>query len=227
MSLETITRERILVVSPHFDDAVLSCGQILGAHSGSAVVVTVFGGKPPTYPSPPTDWDLWGGFAESDDIVALRRVEDFNALKVLGASQRYLDFLDWQYAQDDRPTVDEIVPALEAVVREISPDRVFLPLGIGSNDHVLASEACVIATGRWDGRWSVYEDAIYRKQCPDLTAERLARMSSIGEPKRVEPPGAPLALKQESLGQYVSQMRVLGGLVEDDAYAPERYWRFG
>ncbi|MFA5889808.1 MAG: PIG-L family deacetylase [Actinomycetota bacterium] len=227
MALETTTPEKILVVSPHFDDAVLSCGQLLGAHSGSAAVVTVFGGKPPAYPSPPTDWDLWGGFAEGDDIVAMRRVEDFNALEVLGTSQRYLDFLDWQYADDDRPTLDEIVPAIEAVVREIAPDRVFLPLGIGSNDHVLTSEACLIVTGRRDGPWSVYEDALYRKQCPDLTAERLLRMSSIGEPESIELPGAPLALKRKSLGQYVSQMKVLGGLVEDDAYAPERYWRFG
>ena len=34
---------RLVVVSPHFDDAVLGCGQLLSAHAG-ATVVTVLGG---------------------------------------------------------------------------------------------------------------------------------------------------------------------------------------
>jgi hypothetical protein len=52
-------------------------------------------------------------------------------------------------------------------------------------------------------------------------------MRSIGKPSRVETPLGDLALKRDSLAQYVSQMKVLGELVEDDAYAPERYWQFG
>ena len=39
---------RLLVISPHFDDTVFSCGHLLAAAPG-AVVVTVFGGRPETY----------------------------------------------------------------------------------------------------------------------------------------------------------------------------------
>jgi LmbE family N-acetylglucosaminyl deacetylase len=38
--------QRLLVVSPHCDDAVLSCGSLLETHPGSAVV-TVFAGTQP------------------------------------------------------------------------------------------------------------------------------------------------------------------------------------
>ena len=41
--------ERVVVVSPHLDDAVLGCGRFLAVHPG-ATVVTVFAGNPPQYP---------------------------------------------------------------------------------------------------------------------------------------------------------------------------------
>jgi LmbE family N-acetylglucosaminyl deacetylase len=221
-------RETILVVSPHFDDAILSCGQLLAAHSGSATVLTVFGGKPDRYPSPPTDWDAWGGFTEGDDIVAIRRIEDLNALEVLGVAQRYLDLVDWQYVPDDRPTPSDIAPVLEVAVAEVAPDRIFLPLGIRQGDHILTSEACLAVVRHRAVRWNIYEEAMYRKQCPEIVAERIERMRALGTPTPAHPPVASTVdLKRESLAQYVSQMKVLGGFVDDDAYAPERYWRIG
>lgn len=39
------TEDRLLVVSPHLDDAVLSCGCWLASRPGAAVV-TVFAGRP-------------------------------------------------------------------------------------------------------------------------------------------------------------------------------------
>ncbi len=47
---------RVVVVSPHLDDAVLGCGQLLAAWPG-ATVVTVFAGKPAVYPTPQREWD--------------------------------------------------------------------------------------------------------------------------------------------------------------------------
>ena len=50
--------DRIVVVSPHLDDAVLGCARFLSAHAG-ATVVTVFAGNPPEYPTDPMRlWDV-------------------------------------------------------------------------------------------------------------------------------------------------------------------------
>jgi hypothetical protein len=51
----------MLVVSPHLDDAVLSCGRWLAAHPGT-LVVTVFAGVP-SNGNRLTDWDARCGFS--------------------------------------------------------------------------------------------------------------------------------------------------------------------
>ena len=60
--------ERIVVVSPHLDDAVLGCGRLLAAHPG-ATVITLYAGAPATYPDPPTRWDAIVGFGPGDDVL--------------------------------------------------------------------------------------------------------------------------------------------------------------
>ena len=67
--------DRVVVCSPHFDDAALGAAHLLIAHPGSTVV-TVFGGRPARYPDPPTEWDALGGFRAGHDVVGLRREED-------------------------------------------------------------------------------------------------------------------------------------------------------
>ena len=53
----------MLVISPHLDDAVLSCGALLAAHRG-AVVATVFAGVPRD-PRQRTEWDARSGVADA------------------------------------------------------------------------------------------------------------------------------------------------------------------
>src|SRR5262245_53606305 len=81
--------DRVVIVSPHLDDAVLSCGRFLGAHPGTHVV-TVFAGNPPAYPEPLRLWDLQSGFAPGDDVMEVRRQEDKAALAILDASPVHL-----------------------------------------------------------------------------------------------------------------------------------------
>ena len=96
---------RIVVVSPHFDDAVQGTGYLLAGHPGTTVV-TVFGGRPPAYPEPPSEWDALGGFRSGDDVVALRREEDASALAVVGAGHVWLEFADHQYLSPEERTSD-------------------------------------------------------------------------------------------------------------------------
>src|SRR5580658_2747179 len=153
----------IVVVSPHFDDAVLGAADVLGTYPGSTVI-TVVAGWPPAYPPEATDWDACGGFVAGDDVVAARRKEDEEALAVFGAGHLWLDVADHQYlAKADRQTAEEVAPSLRQAIESLAPSAVFLPMGIANPDHVLTHEAGLIARSELLGPdggivWFCYED---------------------------------------------------------------------
>ncbi|MEY2426183.1 MAG: hypothetical protein QOI61_1755, partial [Actinomycetota bacterium] len=129
------TLEPIVVVSPHFDDAVQGAGLLLARHPGSTVL-TVFAGPPPAYPDPPSDWDALGGFVSGDDVVALRRIEDAAALDVVGAVPRWLEMPDHQYFEPaGRSGPDAVAALLRDALHELNPASVFVPFGLGNPDH--------------------------------------------------------------------------------------------
>ena len=90
----------ILIISPHLDDAVLSCGGLLSlanARGFDACVLTVFAGEPdPGDVGPLASWihQLCG---QGEDAVSARRVEDLAAGSLLGFDSIHLDFLDCAY----------------------------------------------------------------------------------------------------------------------------------
>ncbi|MCV5262168.1 PIG-L family deacetylase, partial [Escherichia coli] len=78
---------RYLVISPHLDDGVFGCGQLLAAHPGSTVL-TVFAGVPEAAPAP--EWDRRCGFTSAQAAMAARREEDRRALTRLAARPLWL-----------------------------------------------------------------------------------------------------------------------------------------
>ena len=174
---------RIVVVSPHFDDAVQGAGYLLAGHPGTTVV-TVFGGRPPTYPEPPSEWDALGGFRSGDDVVALRREEDAAALAVVGAGHVWLEFPDHQYlSPDERPSAADVSAALRAALDAIDPTAVFVPFGLGNPDHDVTHQAArPLMDERGDRAWFCYEDAGYC-HIPGLLAWRVSTgtMAGVGQ----------------------------------------------
>ncbi|MEW6268436.1 MAG: PIG-L family deacetylase [Thermodesulfobacteriota bacterium] len=217
---------RLLAISPHCDDAVLACGDVLADHPG-ALVVTVFAGGPERY-GEPSDWDRRAGFGPGEDVMAARRAEDRAALGVLGARPLWLGFRDSQYGRS--PSVEEVASALAAIVAYAHPEAVLFPLGLFHSDHALAHEAAlrVRATHGRGRTWLAYEDALYRS-VPRLRDERLAALRAAGV--RATPLGlgtTPASvLKRRAVARYASQLRALAtpgrpGIA--GAYEPERYW---
>jgi LmbE family N-acetylglucosaminyl deacetylase len=168
--------DRVLVCSPHFDDAALGAAYLLFALPGSTVV-TVFGGPPAQYPDPPTEWDALGGFESGDDVVALRREEDRAAMAVLGADPVWLDFVDHQYlARGERPESKDVAVAIEQVIDDVRPTAVFIPMGLANPDHVSTHEAgALLAARRDDLMWFCYEDSGY-KHIPGMLAWRVSKL---------------------------------------------------
>ena len=226
----------VLVVSPHLDDAVLGCGQLLALSPGS-VVVTVFAGSPPAGDHL-TEWDAAAGFQLGDDPMARRREEDRAALGVLDARPVWLDFLDAQYQSS--PTVEEIAARLEPLVRECETQRVLIPLGLFHSDHHLTHAACLAVARRYpdlntvdrsdfDIGWIAYEEPSYRHVL-GLVEERFEALRNAGVTATcVASTDGELGMaqKRRALAQYRSQLRALstpGRPGYANAYEPERYW---
>jgi LmbE family N-acetylglucosaminyl deacetylase len=227
--------DRIVVVSPHFDDAVLGAAHVLASYPGTAVL-TVMGGRPPAYPDPPTDWDATGGFRSGDDVVALRREEDARATALLGATSQWLDFPDHQYldrAAYVKPT--DIAPALAEALDALAPTAVFAPMGIANPDHDATHEAALLVRAGADGKpgapaWFCYEDHGY-KHLPGLLAWRVAKLFRAGSwpTPAIVPVEVDEARKRAAIALYASQV---APLERDhylshrlDAHVPEQHWR--
>lgn len=87
----------VLFVSPHLDDAVLSCGALLThlARTNSVTVLTVFSSARPAKWAPSARNELRNhGAADALRYFEDRRAEDIAALKEVGAAWIHLGFTD-------------------------------------------------------------------------------------------------------------------------------------
>ena len=116
-----------LVLSPHLDDAVLSCAGYLGCHK--SVIATVF--------------------TEGDPSYEARRQEDLEAARIIGARARHLGFKDAPFRSvlysnfvgiiggGFKPLL-RLEKALAQLLDEFDPEFVLAPLGVGNHiDHRL------------------------------------------------------------------------------------------
>ena len=211
------------MISPHLDDAVLSCGECIAAHPG-CTVLTVFAGCPADGRRS-TDWDRRCGFETAAQAVAARREEDRVALSLLGARPAWLAFTDSQY---DEPASDRtIADTLAEVMRAQACEPVLLPLGLFHSDHLQVHRAARLAIAQTPGIEALlYEDAPYRG-LPGALQQRLSDL--LAEGLRLTPARWHLAsavqAKRRAADAYASQWRAFGSGGLDDAALPERFWR--
>ena len=220
----------MIVISPHFDDAVFACGQRLSLSPASSVV-TVFADVP-GHASQLTEWDARCGFASAAQAIARRREEDLRALDELGASAVWLPFPDGQYGEVVRP--HDVGRALASVLQALpcggALEEVLFPLGLFHADHLLthaAAMAAMAAVPAAPPRLLAYEDALYRDK-PGLLQARLAALACDGWMATPEPvvqngPGA--RRKAVAVQAYRSQLAPLGATVAERLMQPERVWR--
>lgn len=158
----------ILVLSPHLDDAVLSCGGLLIQHE-DALVATAFSADPPTPRTGPL-----ANLASPE----VRREEDHRAMTLVGAEFRLLgrpDAID-RVGEGNKPLYPEFASIFGVVHPEDAPlctditneiallagDRLILcPMAVGAHvDHQLCAHAGrkLLAAGH---DVLFYEDAPY------------------------------------------------------------------
>jgi LmbE family N-acetylglucosaminyl deacetylase len=214
---------RLVVVSPHLDDAVMSCAGLIGSNRGCEVV-TVFAGKPRAQAL--TDWDRRCGFAKGDDVIAARRAEDAAACARLEATPRWLDFVDDQY--DGRSaSVDEIEAALDAELERVAATALAIPLGLFNRDHQRTHSAACRFVARPRLQVLAYADALYQRMDAAVST-RLTELGHAGV--NVSTPSPPVQStddrKSRAVVCYRSQLGALQASHPQllDVLAPERYW---
>jgi LmbE family N-acetylglucosaminyl deacetylase len=146
-------------LSPHLDDAILSCGGRINqlVQSGaSVVIVTVMAGDPPDpLPDSPLIRELHQRWAVGENPVAIRREEDAAAAQHLGATCIHLPIPDCVYRtaggsvlypegdEDLFGPVHSLDPAIEELQQQTLPHlqavtHLYVPLGAGNHvDHQL------------------------------------------------------------------------------------------
>ena len=214
----------VVVVSPHYDDAIFSCGELLSMLP-ACTVLTICTGVPEN-DALSTDWDRRCGFSSARQAMETRSLENEAALSVLGANGVDLGFLDSQYIAGSRLDSALLADTVTSNIEQIRPSSVIFPLGLFHKDHVHISDTFVTICSRFPGiSWMLYEDIPYRNQAGRVT-ERLTQLIARGVP--ISPFGTELAgdYKTRAVHAYQSQFRGLG----HQGAAPvmhlnEKFWR--
>jgi LmbE family N-acetylglucosaminyl deacetylase len=220
-----------LVISPHFDDAVLSCGHWLGAHPG-AIVATVCSGDPgPSVPAS-EGWDARAGFLTGSDATNARRAEDLAALTVLRGEQRLLGYLDAPYRHGEPLDEVGLEDAVVALLDELQPGYCLVPLGLLHPDHVSTGRAARAALRKRPNCAAIaYRELPYAflPDHPSLEADGLAALQTEGMRTRELSVTAPLGndAKQVAVHCYGTQLRLLGDQLWQKTLelGSERFWR--
>lgn len=106
---------RIVIVSPHLDDAVLSIGSwiAVAAERATVRIVTVLAGDPLANHAA-SNWDLRCGFDDQVEATEARRNEDARACEIVGAEPIWLPFTNGVYGlPDDELAWAELAPHLD------------------------------------------------------------------------------------------------------------------
>lgn len=216
--------KKALLISPHFDDAVLSAGQFM-AERPDCEVVTVFAGLPIAPDGVQTPYDLKCGFDNARNAVGARILENDHALALLQATTINLEFADSQYK-----TVvyfDDIVRELQEIVDDGDYEMIMGPVGLGHPDHVMTTDA--IMRLNTDLPIYLWEDLPIRVVEPEIVPERLQKVMNFDLPldKLWQPAttGDKMAKKIRAMLCYKSQINT-GILDPYLMYVPERFWKY-
>ncbi len=219
-------------ISPHFDDAALSCGGAIARHIARhqrVLVVTACSATPPAGHSfspfaqaMHTTWNL-----APDQVVAERQREDVAALDCLGADGYLLNFLDAVYRLPERyasndalfgavapddPLRAELYDALRQITQRLPMAMVYAPLGVGNHvDHQLTHDLAA-ELAREGVIMAFYEDFPYAAGAGAVN-DRLRQLSARGRDfvPSVLDIDATLARKISAIEAYASQIGMLFG----------------
>jgi LmbE family N-acetylglucosaminyl deacetylase len=229
---------RILAISPHLDDAVLSAGAFLAQakeDGGEVTVFTVFAGvAEPPYSAMAQQLHASWGLAPDQKAPLYRRQEDIAAVGQLGVRYRHGRFLDVIYRrspdgqwlidrgrrpvirrpQDNHDLVAEVGKELGPVIDECSPTLLATCVAIGNHvDHQVTRDAVLLAAADRGIPVRLWQDLPYAADVPDLPDLPGGLRLGPAELGVVRPEAR--TRKFQAVRQYASQLSMLDGSQRD------------
>ncbi len=235
-----------LYLSPHFDDAALSCGGLirqLVLEETQVLVVTIFAGEPPPADISPFAAGMHARWGDVAHRATVRREEDRKAMDLLGANYLHLEYPDaiyrsaggsFLYASNEdlfgplRPEDTGLVSQVAASVDGMGPFRdttIYAPLAVGNHvDHQLVRDA-ILSLDAPPSTVVFYEDYPYVEEPGALTQALEALRPEQWELELREFDEQCLKTKIVSIGAYQSQMATLFGSEQATAQRVRDYVR--
>jgi LmbE family N-acetylglucosaminyl deacetylase len=203
---------RIVVVSPHLDDGVLSLGASIAswARAGATVELLTVLACDPDSEAPAGGWDRRGGFATEGQSARARREEDRRACALIGATPTWLPFGSVDYErhgdeEDVRRAVEDAVAGSDVVLLPgfplTHPDHEWLVRAIGADDVAAR------------GRLGLYAEQPYTRREGGEPQVAAWVAGVVGDPSVFAPVRARLRdrlAKWRAIRRYRSQLRLLG-----------------
>ena len=229
---------RWIYISPHFDDAVLSCGGLIWEQVKEGIPVeiwTVCAGDAPAGPlsllalACHRQW----GIKSAEEVVATRRIENQEAAALVGAETVNFSIPDCIYRRS--PTGELLYPEdvfipihtyekgldadiAAALTSELQPDdNIVSPLAVGGHlDHVLTRHAAE----HLDRPIKYYADIPYLINHPEMLAPATKELKAALYP--VSEKG--LGFWQSGIAAYSTQILMLFETGEKMREAIRIYW---
>ncbi len=220
----------VIFLSPHLDDAALSCGGLIAhliPNGAEVLVITVFAGFPARREPSALAAQLHSHWGDPADPVVLRRNEDKKAIGLLGADWLHLHYPEAIYRFEEpsflylrsgdlfgspHPSDSAVVAQIAESVTEIchpGQTEIHAPLAIGNHvDHQLVRNAAFILLRR-SFRVTFYEDYPYVEVPGALTMALEGTGVTRWREKVQDLEEDCLAQKTQAIARYASQMNEL------------------
>ncbi|HEA28718.1 MAG TPA: PIG-L family deacetylase [Leeuwenhoekiella sp.] len=189
-------KEKILLISPHLDDAVFSAGGIsaeLAAQGHEVHVLTCFTKSVENPTGFSLACQLDKGLPAEVDYMELRRQEDQKACQILGIIPHWGDLLEAPHRGYDSAKelfedikkqdkiAEKLLEMLEKWIEKIQPQLILSPKGVGNHvDHQQVCNAIAMLQGKFpETSYLQWYDQPYLMRDPGILTQKTATKNEL------------------------------------------------
>jgi LmbE family N-acetylglucosaminyl deacetylase len=234
-----IVKPLIVILSPHFDDGVLSLGGFMAKREQELLVATFFTQRPTEILH--TNWDKISGFSNSDDAIFSRTKENENALAPFNTIIKNYDYPDFQYRKrnQDKEIRNGITKDIQSIVETYENREIFIygPAIFGEKithpDHKIVHDAFMDffrTNKKTNLHFFIYEDFLYIRQFMNTSLGNFndflnKQENIISKENSVELDKSELDEKISSIYAYPSQVKAFISLGDDLGIIADKFFQ--
>lgn len=220
--------KKILILSPHLDDAVLSCGDLIDKYvkkNYNVDILTIFSKNVDDSKLSDAAKIFHSNCFIRHDAMEYRKQEDKNAGMFLKCNNFYLDFKECLYRRDkkgflypnlnniyhleskrEQKNLDKLIKKLKKLINDY--DTVIAPLGLGNHaDHLIVNYAINCLRNEIKGQLLFYEEVAY--VCYYYRDNKISNWGSNMKYKLIEVCDSNFDKKINAILLYRSQLNIL------------------